>query len=113
MKYAPQPVDDVRTVFLADVTDLMVPRDEIPKEFFGSKHAAVTVVEEWFYHGLPKTTKIVPSTGIDKQTAIRHLKCILGSFQPEHNHKIATVAYLMSEWFDEFGTDEIMWKRPP
>jgi hypothetical protein len=29
-----------------------------------------------------------------------HLKAIMGSFQPKHEHKTAGVAYLMSLWFE-------------
>jgi hypothetical protein len=55
----------------------------------------------WFFSGLPKGTVFVPHEGIDPAKAMRHLRAILGSFEPKHEHKEAGVAYLMSQWFKE------------
>lgn len=37
--------------------------------------------------------------GVDGNDAYRQLGAIMGSYQPQHVHKIAGVAYLASLWF--------------
>ena len=37
----------------------------------------------------------------DTNKAIRHLKAILVSYDPKHEHKEAGVAFLLSEWFED------------
>lgn len=58
------------------------------------------LTSKWFFRGL--NGDFVPKDGIDKNVALRHLKTILGSFEPKHQHKEAGVAYLMSLWFSDF-----------
>jgi len=41
----------------------------------------------------------MPNDGIDQNKALRHIKAILGSFEPKHEHKEAAAAYLLSLWF--------------
>ncbi len=48
-----------------------------------------------------KETKFVSKPGIDETDAKRHLKAVLGSFAPKHEHKEAACAYLMSLWFED------------
>ena len=53
----------------------------------------------WFYSGL-ESLKLTPKEGIDKAKAIRHIRTIMGSFEPKHEDKEAAVAYLLGEWFE-------------
>jgi hypothetical protein len=56
-------------------------------------------VDDWFFRGAD-SSKLVPKPGIDKQKAIRHLQCILGSFELTHEDKRAAVTHLLGEWFE-------------
>jgi hypothetical protein len=40
-----------------------------------------------------------PKEVIDKLGALRQINCVLRSFEPKHEHKIAGVAFLLNEWF--------------
>lgn len=95
----PQDVSDVEIAFPASVRHLMPDYADIPKAFKDHHNPYVKTVSNWFFNGLPKGT-ITPKAGVDGSKALRHLKCILGSFEPKHEHKEAAVAYLMSLWFD-------------
>jgi hypothetical protein len=99
-----QDVSDLEMAFPADVEKLMPAWEEIPREFKYS--FAVRGMNRWadiasdlFFHGLKGAT-FTPKPGIDTTKALRHIKAILGSFAPRHEHKEAAVAYLLSEWFE-------------
>jgi hypothetical protein len=49
----------------------------------------------------------VTKEGIDRSVAMRHLKCIMSSWEPQHEHKTAGVAYLMSLWFEKFEYEKV------
>jgi hypothetical protein len=60
------------------------------------------IASQLFFHG-----GRLPDHGIDlrsdlsqekRDNAFRALQACLGSFAPKHEHKIAGVAYLLSEW---------------
>ena len=51
-------------------------------------------MSEWFFYGL-KDAQFVPNEGIDKGEALRHLGYIMGSWEPQHEHKEAGCAYLL------------------
>lgn len=63
-----------------------------------------TLVSDWFYLGLA-SFDATPRDGVNKDAAIRHIKSVLGSFEPKHEHKEAAVAYLIHEWFSD-----VKWK---
>jgi hypothetical protein len=94
----PQQVKDVDIAFPASVVGtLLPPMDEIPKEFLSHSHPWCQFVSKLFFSGghLPASRK-----DIDRATAVRHLRCVMGSFEPKHEHKEAGAAYLMSLWYE-------------
>lgn len=100
----PIQVNEVDLVFPGEVSKLMVPYNDIPEDFRRRRGEAakwVDLQQRWFFSGLPKGTKFVPREGVDEKAALRHLRCIQGSFEPKHEHKEACVAYLMSLWFSD------------
>jgi hypothetical protein len=99
--YAPVVLSDAEVVFPASVLSIMAPWSEIPKEFHRGRTKWNELQARWFYEGLPEGTNFRPKDGISTDAALRHLKAILGSFQPKHEHKEACVAYLMSLWFED------------
>lgn len=78
----------------------LLPKYEtLPEEFRRERDPYTRLVHEWFFRGLDKA-KLKVKPGIDEDDAFRHMKTIMGSFEPKHEHKTAGVAYLMSQWFD-------------
>lgn len=98
----PTPVSDVEIAFPGFISHLIPDMDDIPAEFKdpNSKNEWLEFQRDWFFSGL-EALQVAPKTGIDVDLAFRHLQVIQGSFQPEHEHKEAAVAYLASLWFDD------------
>lgn len=96
----PQKVTDLDIAFPADVMHLMPPYMDIPAKFRHGRTEWNQFMSDWFYHGITSISKLEPKEGIDKKEAFRHIKCIMGSFQPKHEHKEASVAYLLDSWFE-------------
>lgn len=100
----PKKVDTVAMIF-GDTEGLMPALTDIPAEFCdGGSSPWLKFQAKWFYEGLAADdmAKLVAKPGIELNTALRHLKTIQGSFNPKHEHKVATIAYLASLWFEEW-----------
>ncbi len=81
---------------------LLPERAEIPKEFWDEQNPYNKFTSLVFFEG-SKENPLIPKSGIsdqDKKKAMLWWKALLQSFEPEHNHKIAGCAYLLSLWFD-------------
>ena len=97
----PIKVTDVEMAFPASVGHLMPAYKDIPEEFKGTGNPYVRWQQKWFYQGLKSEDIPNVKEGIDMPMALRHLSCIQRSFEPQHEHKEAAVAYLASLWFEE------------
>lgn len=99
----PQQIDNLTLAFPGSVVDLMPPYSGIPEEFKNQNRPTKwnKVVSQWFFSGLPSGTEFVPLEGVSKQDAMRHLATIMRSWEPQHEHKEAACAYLMSQWFKD------------
>lgn len=97
----PKEVTDAEVVFGGRMEELMPPFETIPKKFQCCQTKWNQIVSRWFFEGLPNSTEFTPQKGIDVEKAVRHLRAILRSFEPKHEHKEAGCAYLMSLWFDK------------
>lgn len=97
----PHTIDEVTMAFPADVENLMVPYKDIPEEFrdLNKENIWIKLISDWFNLGLKDNCQFFPVQDIDPEKAYRHIKAILGSYQPKHEHKIACCAYLASLWF--------------
>lgn len=99
MKYPIQDVSDADIAFPANVKKLMPPYNpelfeyKLPKKWR-------QLFTDWFYHGL-EDLKFTPKEGVNEKLAIRHLKCIVGSFEPKHEHKVQAFVLLAEDWFDD------------
>jgi hypothetical protein len=71
----------------------------IPAEFqrFGGTKWN-NLFSDWFFGGL-KSLRLAPNDGVDKSAALKHIRALMASFEPAHEHKEAGVAYLMSQYF--------------
>lgn len=56
----------------------------------------------WFFRGLKAEVvdALKARDGIDKSAALRHVRSVLGSWEPKHEHKELGCAYLMHLWFE-------------
>lgn len=101
----PTPVLGVAVALGANSSELekLLPKyEDIPDEFKGfNMNKWEKLVSTWFFNGLPNTDMLVPKPGINKLLALAHVKAVLGSFAPKHEHKTAGCAYLLSLWFEE------------
>lgn len=95
LAYLPKPVSDVDMAF-GGIDGLMPKMSDIPDEL---PSWSTKLFNDWFYAGL-KSLELTPKPGIDKQQALRHIRTIMGSFSPKHEHKEAAVAFFLSQWFE-------------
>lgn len=104
----PRDVNDATLAFPANVDELIPAEDEIPEPYWqsGSDWPA-NLFKDLFFTGLTDLT-LVPRDGVDPHKAWRHIRAILGSYAPKHEHKEAAVRYLLDEWFVSAS-----WKRKP
>lgn len=102
--FLPKDVDDV-TMHFGGIKGLMPPRESVPDRFtWGDR-----LFNDWFYRGL-KSIELTPKDGIDRDKAVRHIRTIMGSFEPKHEHKEAACAYLFELWFQPGKWEPKEWK---
>ena len=99
--YIPEEIDDATLVFPASVSHLMPTWADIPAEFkdMHGTNPWTKIAMAWFFSGLNPKVEFHANPGYDPQKAYRHLAAIMGSWEPKQEHKLASVAYLMSIWF--------------
>lgn len=107
MLITPTPVEDVFMAFPANVEGKYMPHEHeirkvIPKEYFQWDNDSwhYRLFQEWFNAGV-KGLKMYPKEGINPEIAFRHIRAVMGSFQPKHEHKIAAVRWMFDNWFDK------------
>lgn len=91
----PTEVDDVLVAFPAQVEHLMPAWEDIPKDY-SDKETWDEFAHGWFY-GKPLPLVLLKK-GMSHARVTRHLRCVAGSFQPKHEHKMAAMAWLASQW---------------
>ncbi len=79
--------------------------DEIPEDFrkgwAGSSHPWCRIPSKWFFKGgTLDEFGLTPKDGVNADAAMRAIMACLRSFAPKHEHKIAGVGFMLSEWFD-------------
>ena len=102
----PIKVSDAELAFGGDMNKLLPPMNYIPDEFKESNNKWVELVSGWFFSGLPEGMSFSKKEGVDPKMAINHVRAIMSSFAPKHQHKEAGCAYLMSEFFNDFTYPE-------
>lgn len=100
----PMAVTDADIAFgggLNVVERLMPPRELIPAEFDWRLDTwAHRVFRDLFFRSKCDVA-LQPKPGIDPTKAARHIRAIMGSFQPSQEHKTSACAYLFASWFEE------------
>lgn len=97
----PLEIDEARSVFPANIDELIPPYREIPEEFrdLNGRNEYIKFQMDWFYRGFDKA-RLSAKPGVDLKKALRHLSAVQGSFAPKHEHKVAAVAWLASLWLE-------------
>lgn len=104
--YLPVDVDDVDVAFPAGVRHLM-PDPTVLRgaNDSGRDYCDMNARDEWarfwseaFFSGV-SDIKLQPRDDIDQKVAWRHLRCILGSYEPKHEHKEGALRFLSERWF--------------
>jgi hypothetical protein len=95
----PKPVTGVDMAFGGKIAELMPAYKALPEEFRRERDPFTRLVHKWFFEGISKDV-VKPKAGIDANAAWAHLRAIMASFEPSHEHKTAGVAWLMSQWFE-------------
>jgi hypothetical protein len=72
----------------------------IPEEFVKSSTKWNRLFNDMFFCGLA-SIQLFPQEGVDLVKAQRHIKALMKSTDPKHEHKEAGVAYLMSQYFED------------
>lgn len=95
---APTEVSDVEIAFPATVTGkLLPPRELLTEDMWAGRHPYAQLANDWFGRGLSEAL-FAWKPGIDQDKALRHLRAVLRSWEPKHEHKLAGVAYLLTRW---------------
>lgn len=92
-------IDEVDMAFPAHAMKWIPPHDEIPPEFSKASNEWARFATSWFALGLPADVRFYPTESVDPEKAYNVLYAILRSYAPPHQHKLAAVAYLASQWF--------------
>jgi len=79
--------------------------EDLPKEFrrdwHNGRNKFTEIASTIFYKGGRLSDfGLTPKDGVDILKAQRAIMACLRSFEPKHEHKIAGVGYMLSEWFD-------------
>jgi hypothetical protein len=97
----PTEIDAVTAAFPGSVRHLMPDYRELDEKYrrhYGTW--ANKLFSDWFFCGITSLDGLVPKEGIDKAKALRHIRAVMGSFEPKHEHKEAACAFLFDKWFE-------------
>lgn len=112
MKWEPLKIGGADAAFPTSTKGMMPEYKDIPGEFkdFNKKTKWNDLVSAMFFCGL-KSLDLKPKPGVDRGKALRHIKYILGSWEPKHEHKEAGAAFLFCEWFDDVSFERADTKK--
>jgi len=97
-------VTKVDQVFGGDkALEIMPKMKDIPKDF-PNKRKWEKVMSDWFFQGM-KNAKWIPKEGVQTNKALAAVVTVMRSFAPDHGHKEAAVAFMLSEWFEDVTYD--------
>ena len=102
-------VSDIQVAFPANVIGTIPPaKEDIPEEFRKKWHwdsfKPCATAELLFFKGGRMADygyRLKKELEPQKNMVYMALQEALGSFEPSHEHKIAGVGYMISEWFEE------------
>lgn len=93
--YTPQETPERGIMF--KVAHLMPPWEEV-QHLYNSHDPWEDLFESWFFSGF-RGFQVDSNDGIDPNAALKHVRCVMRSFEPSHEHKTASCTFLLKEWF--------------
>tara|TARA_Y100000310_G_scaffold310828_1_gene356469 strand:- start:423 stop:887 length:465 start_codon:yes stop_codon:yes gene_type:complete len=104
------PIPEVNDVELAFPTAKYAPAwEDVPDAFkdepggdYNSRDNPWCACAQAFYSKDLQDWQALPQEGVDPEKAFRAIRETLGSFGISHQHKIGTLGYMLSEWFQDF-----------
>jgi len=100
----PQAITQLDQAFPTNVTHLM-PLNEPDYPSYRERYLrdetswGWKLFRDWFYFGVSEL-RLTPKNGIDGPEAVAHIRTIMGSWEPKHEDKTASCAYLFEHWFE-------------
>jgi hypothetical protein len=107
------PIPEIKDVDVAfGNIDHLPKREDLPEDFRRNWHREsqpfCRAISQWFYKGATfengKLTidgvTFAPKEGVDAGKALRAIKAVMGSWSPQHEHKIGGCGFMLSEWFE-------------
>jgi hypothetical protein len=91
----------------SNIMEWMPPYKELPEEFRRERTTWASFVSGWFYRGLANVDRLKAKPDIVATQALNHVKAVLGSWDPKHEHKMAGCAYLLSLWFEPITQEDV------
>jgi hypothetical protein len=96
----PKALSAAQRAFPANVVGTLMPlHADIPTDY-PDRAEWEKFVSHWFFQGDPFAKwDLLVRPDVDGNTAFTHLRALMGSYEPKHEHKEAAVAWLASRWF--------------
>lgn len=101
--YSPVRVDGIDMAFPTHVVALMPAYESIPEEYKRGHGTYDDLFGSWFFLGLSKFEPVLRDPAMDVTTCMGHIRCVMGSFDPSHQHKEAAVRMLLDTWFSSIA----------
>lgn len=93
-------ISDVDFAFPAKALGWIPKWEAIPEEFKDyTPRWSKQLVSDWFYSGV-EDLHFYAKPGVDAPKAFRFIQAVMRSFAPTHEHKMAALAYLLEDWFE-------------
>lgn len=96
--FKPMPVTYL-DMAVGGIDGIMPAMCDIPEEYPNARKWQ-EMFSDFFYLGASNLV-FIPKEEIDPALAWRHVRTIMGSYTPKHEHKVAACAYLLSLWFED------------
>jgi hypothetical protein len=102
----PKEITDLDLAFPGPVIDLgLLPKwEDIPEEFRNRDNEWAKAASKLFFKG---GKGLAFKEGVAVVKAKRHIAACLRSYQPKHEHKIAGVGWLLSQWLKSSKVEEL------
>lgn len=97
--YAPVETSMAERAFPALVSHLMPPYEALPDIGADIDGDWIRLAADMVLRGVHNRSSFMPKEGIDAEVAFWHLICLRGSYEPKHQVKIASMAFLAECWF--------------
>ena len=99
-------VDDLTLAFPSRIVGTLLPLwDDISDKYKDERHPLQEIASRWFFEGAHEYV-FTPREGVDANKALRMIAACMGSYEPKHQHKMAGIAYMLDEFFENVGVPE-------